>query len=114
MYGNDIRSLRLDVDFETDTRVHVKLTDATRQRYEVPESVFRRPSGRQSASGHSLAYRLDITNDPFGFKVTRKADGEVIFDTTFPGAGSAKNPLIFEDQYLEISTSIPQDANIFG
>ncbi len=114
IYGNDIRSLRLDVDFETDTRVHVKITDATRQRYEVPESLFRRPTSRQSTRGHSLAYRLDINNDPFAFKVTRKSDNEVIFDTTFPGAGSAKNPLIFEDQYIEISTSVPRDANIFG
>lgn len=37
----------------------------------------------------------------------RKADKVAVFDT-------AKLPLVFEDQYLEISTHVPKDANIYG
>jgi hypothetical protein len=39
--------------------------------------------------------------------------GEVLFNSSTPNSQSF-NGLIFEDQYLEISTQLPQNPNIYG
>lgn len=115
MYGPDVRRLKVQVDFETDTRLHVKITDADNQRFEVPESLFKRPKSNGNTDAESAAYRFDLVNsEQFAFKVTRKSDGEVIFDTSSPGGGSFIKPLIYEEQYLELSSRLPDNANIFG
>lgn len=59
---------------------------------------------RKKATGN---YEFTYTNDPqFGFQVTRQSDNAILFDT-------ARLPLLFEDQYLEMSTRLP-DTNIYG
>ena len=114
IHGPDVQTLQLDVRFETDTRIHIKLSDADRVRFEVPESVLPRPGSSPSASRETSAYDFQLGQDPFTLRVTRKSDGEVLFDTSSPGGSSLINPLIFEEQYMEISTRIPANANIFG
>jgi alpha-glucosidase (family GH31 glycosyl hydrolase) len=52
-------------------------------------------------------YDLGYENNPFGFYVNRKSDGERIFDTTL-------EKFIFKDQYIEISTKLPQKSNVYG
>jgi alpha-glucosidase len=64
-----------------------------------------RPKISHSAS--DLNYVFQYTEKPFAFKVVRKSDNETIFDTT-------GQPLVFEDQYLELTTQVPDDANIYG
>ena len=64
-----------------------------------------RPKLRKPAK--KTNYDFSYTDNPFGFKVTRKHDKEVIFDTN-------DYPLVFEDQYLELSTAVPDDANLYG
>lgn len=113
IYGPDVQRLQLSVRFETDTRIHIKITDAQKARWEVPESMFPRPRV-QEVDSHSTAYEFTLVERPFAFKITRKSDGEVIFDTSSPGGASFMNPLIFEEQYLELSTRVPINANIFG
>ena len=66
------------------------------QRPKSPAETFKNPN-----------YRFSYTADPFSFKVTRVSDDVVIFDTT-------DYPLVFEDQYLELTTKVPDDANIYG
>lgn len=44
-----------------------------------------------------------------GFSVVRKATGEVLFNSTANG-----NQLIFEDQYLQIGTGLPNPNYIYG
>ncbi len=51
------------------------------------------------------------TDFPFGFAVTRRSDGEVLFNTTTTGSF---NGLVFEDQYIEISTQLPPNPYIYG
>lgn len=60
-----------------------------------------------SAAARNLNYDFKYTSNPFGFKVIRKSDKQVIFDTT-------EYPLVFEDQYLEVSTAVPRDTNLYG
>lgn len=53
-------------------------------------------------------YEFNYTNSPFGFQIKRKSSGEMLFDTV-------GLPLVFEDQYLEMSTHLPAEGtNTFG
>ncbi|XP_010016043.1 PREDICTED: lysosomal alpha-glucosidase-like, partial [Nestor notabilis] len=94
-YPRDIEMLRLDVEFETDMRLHIKITDAANPRYEVPLEV---PRAKKKAE--NPLYSLDFSWDPFGVLLRRRATGMVLLNTTVA-------PLIFADQFLQISTSLP-------
>jgi alpha-glucosidase len=107
--------LKLTVQFETDTRVHVKFEDMDKpDRYQVPESVFPRPQSSVETNRLSAAYQFILNRDPFSFKIIRKSDGEPIFDTSSPGGSSVMNPLIFEDQFLELSTRLSDNPHVYG
>ncbi|TKA79243.1 hypothetical protein B0A55_06265 [Friedmanniomyces simplex] len=52
-YSSDISDLTLTVEYQTDERLHVKIQDAANQIYQVPPSVFTRPSTSNGSSGNS-------------------------------------------------------------
>jgi alpha-glucosidase (family GH31 glycosyl hydrolase) len=79
----------------------------------VPEFAFPRPKDRISLENERLYDFVFLDND-FGFKIIRISDGEAIFDTSVSPLNSMAHPLIFKDNYLEISTRIPNNANIYG
>ncbi|OAA65035.1 alpha-glucosidase [Cordyceps fumosorosea ARSEF 2679] len=105
VYGEDLKDLILQVTYETDNRLHVKIQDAGNQVYQVPESVFARSSAKTTASASHLQFAH--TASPFSFKVTRRDTGEVLFDTS---AAS----LVFESQYLRLRTALPSDPYLYG
>ncbi|KAI9495167.1 alpha glucosidase [Zychaea mexicana] len=107
LYGKTIRDLVVNVDFETADRLHVKIGDKDEKQIPVPDHAYglERPKTRKPAK--KLNYDFKYTENPFGFQVIRKVDKEVIFDTS-------DYPLVFEDQYLELSTAVPNDANLYG
>ncbi|EEQ27204.1 putative alpha-glucosidase [Microsporum canis] len=108
VYGEDLRQLKLRVEYQTTSRLHVIIEDSKEDVYQVPESVFPRPGFEESAGASKKSMlKFTFTKEPFSFKVTRRATGEVIFDT----AGSA---LIFESQYLRLRTSLPVEPNLYG
>jgi alpha-glucosidase len=122
IYGNDIQDLKLTVNYDSgksntdvhctrltclDSRLHVMIEDAAKIAYRVPQSVFPTPSANASVSAADSALEFSHVESPFSFKITRKSSGEVLFDTS---AAS----LIFEDQYLRVRTSLPEDPNIYG
>ncbi|KAJ2853538.1 hypothetical protein J3B02_003097 [Coemansia erecta] len=79
----------------------------SRKQYQIPHSVIPLDIG-SGVSESSSNLKFSYFHDPktgFGFEVHRGTD--VIFDTT-------GHPLIFEDQYLEITSSLPRNANIYG
>ncbi|KAG8412191.1 hypothetical protein J3458_014382 [Metarhizium acridum] len=104
-YGDDLKQLVLEVTYETDDRLHVKIQDKDNQVYQVPESVFPRPGGSSSASANRL--RFDYTASPFSFKISRRDTHEVLFDTSAA-------PLVFESQYVRLRTRLPQDPYLYG
>ncbi|KAI8081129.1 alpha glucosidase [Thamnidium elegans] len=107
MFGKTVNELLVDVEYETEDRLHVKISDKAGKQPLVPDSPlgFERP--KLSSYAKYTNYDFLYTAKPFGFKVVRKSDKIAIFDT-------ATLPIVFEDQYLEISTKVPSDANIYG
>ena len=83
--------------------------DAAQTVYQVPTSVFPRPSsGGSSVNASALTFSY-IAN-PFSFGINRKGASEAIFDTT----GS---PLVFESQYIRLRSYFPSDIgapNLYG
>ncbi|XP_029433338.1 lysosomal alpha-glucosidase-like isoform X2 [Rhinatrema bivittatum] len=94
-YARDIERLQLNVNLETNTRLHIKLTDATSPRYEVPLDV---PPATKKAQ--NPLYSVELAKEPFGVVVRRNSSGAVLLNTTVA-------PLIFADQFLQISTALP-------
>ncbi|XP_066470910.1 lysosomal alpha-glucosidase isoform X2 [Tiliqua scincoides] len=92
---DDIMNLKLDVMFETEGRLHFKLTDPANKRYEVPLET---PKMGNRAS--STVYSVQFSPNPFGLVVLRKSNGRVLLNTTVA-------PLFYADQFLQVSTSLP-------
>ncbi|KAH9939453.1 alpha-glucosidase [Amylocystis lapponica] len=94
------------MDF-VETRIHLKITDASATRYEVPESVLPRPQANASTNPDTAAIHFNYTSSPFTFSIYRSSTSEILFST-------ASHPLIYEPQYLHVRTSLSADANIYG
>ncbi|XP_063961375.1 lysosomal alpha-glucosidase-like isoform X2 [Lytechinus pictus] len=94
-YPNDIMNLKMDVYFETDTRLRVKIYDPNQSRYEVPIET---PPFTFLPS--NPMYKVQLSSGQTGFNVIRKANQEVIFNTTI-GPG-----FIYCDQFIQISSSL--------
>ncbi|XP_062388120.1 lysosomal alpha-glucosidase [Sardina pilchardus] len=93
----DIPTLQLEVAGETAGRLHLTLRDPSSPRYEVPLS----PPPPEPPSGiQNPLYAIEFHSEPFGFVVYRKSNGRVLLNTTVA-------PLLFADQYLQMSTSLP-------
>ncbi|KAI9319951.1 alpha glucosidase [Dichotomocladium elegans] len=107
LYGRTIRDLVFSVAYETSERLHVKIADKHQNQVPVPDSRLGMPRPILTHQPKQRNYRIYYTEDTFGFKVVREKDDAVIFDTT-------SYPLVFEDQYLEISTSVPASTNLYG
>ncbi|KAF2196277.1 hypothetical protein GQ43DRAFT_476474 [Delitschia confertaspora ATCC 74209] len=106
VYGDDLKDLKLLVEYQTDERLHIKIYDAGLQVYQVQESVLPRPKSKNAkASGAALEFSIE--ENPFSFSVTRKENGEVLFDTS-------DTPLIFESQYVRLRTKLPDNPNLYG
>ncbi|KAL9325054.1 hypothetical protein ACSQ67_005699 [Phaseolus vulgaris] len=126
-YGSDIPLLRFYVKHETDNRLRVHITDAQKQRWEVPYNLLPReqpPPLTQSigkfrknpitVSEYSGSeFLFSYTSDPFSFVVKRKSNGETLFDTSSSDSDPFSS-LVFKDQYLEISTKLPKSASLYG
>ena len=112
-YGNDIQDLTLSVEYQSQSRLSVKiipkyLGPANESLYILSERLT--PVGRIEAGCSKATSDLQFTwtNTPsFQFKIARASSGEVIFSTY----GSK---IVFEDQFLELVTSMVPDYNIYG
>lgn len=90
----------------SDQRLHVKIQDPANEVYQVPDSVFERPSGGDgSADSSELEFQYE--EDPFSFSVVRRESGEVLFD-------SSAAQIVFEDQYVRLRTSLPDNPSLYG
>ncbi|XP_054986113.1 lysosomal alpha-glucosidase [Sorex araneus] len=91
----DVMTLQLDVLIETKSRLRLTIRDPKNRRYEVP---LRTPQVHTQAE--NPLYEVELSRDPFGVIVRRSGNHRVLLNTTVA-------PLIFADQYLQLSTSLP-------
>ncbi|ROT66397.1 Lysosomal alpha-glucosidase [Penaeus vannamei] len=103
VFPKDSPLLQMDVYFETDTRLRVRITDPFQLRWETPVPIV--PQVNKSASNPS--YSFHIRNEDGAFTVVRKSSGVPIFDTR----GAA--PLTFADQFIQLSSMLPSNY-IYG
>ncbi|KAF2725593.1 glycoside hydrolase family 31 protein [Polychaeton citri CBS 116435] len=106
-FGKDIKDLKLIVNADTAQRLHVKIEDADKIAYQVPESVFPIPDSSASVSADESDFEFAYDESPFSFTIKRKSNGEVLFD-------SSAATLIFQDQYLRLRTALPGNPNLYG
>ncbi|XP_047222103.1 lysosomal alpha-glucosidase [Girardinichthys multiradiatus] len=94
-YPGDILTLEMEIRHETDTRLHVRITDPSSSRFEVPISV---PTATKKAENPQ--YIIELSKQPFGLVVKRRSTGTVLLNTTVA-------PLFYADQFLQFSTTLP-------
>ncbi|KAJ6607818.1 glycosyl hydrolases family 31-domain-containing protein [Mycena sp. CBHHK59/15] len=130
-FGKDVANLTIQVTYETESRLHVNIFDTANSQFTIPESVFVRPnaSGSNNARKSDLVFNYDAT--PFAFWITRRsAPGAApLFDTrisSLPATPIAPVivddnstaldgfPLVFENQYLQLTSALPLGANVYG
>ncbi|KAI3777289.1 hypothetical protein L1987_47088 [Smallanthus sonchifolius] len=128
VFGPDIDQLRLEASFETAGRLRIRIIDARHQRWEIPTYILPRQSQPYilpSKSHQEIPAKLilsDLSSDliltlhntttgtftQFGFTVARHSTSDILFDTS----GTI---LIFKDQYLELTSSLPAHrSSIYG
>ncbi|XP_074786957.1 maltase-glucoamylase-like isoform X2 [Athene noctua] len=103
LFGSDIARVLLTAQHQTPNRFRFKITDPKTQRFEVPHEHVRPFSGPAASN---LKYKVDVQQNPFGIKVTRRSNGGVLFDTTI-------GPLLYAEQFLQLSIKLPS-SNIYG
>ncbi|GLB41383.1 putative glycosyl hydrolase 31 family protein [Lyophyllum shimeji] len=130
-FGEDISALTVEVAYETTSRLRVNIFDTAKQQYTIPEAVIARPpvSGSPLASKSDLVFNYEPS--PFAFWITRRSQPRAppLFDTrisslpavpTGPVIPSDNStlltgfPLVFEKQYLQLTSALPLDTNIYG
>ena len=108
--------LNLTVEYQSDDRLSVYIRpmesslDATNTSWFIlPETLVPRPGVNDIGdSGQDSDLQLSWSNDPsFSFKVMRNSTGDAIFDTT-------GHVLVFEDQFVEFVTTMPENYNVYG
>ncbi|PGH18398.1 hypothetical protein AJ79_00466 [Helicocarpus griseus UAMH5409] len=115
VYGTDVESLDLTVEYQSKDRLNVNIVpthidSSNRSHYILSEDLVPKPKPDEHAkvTDHKPDLDFSWSNEPsFSFKVTRKSTGDVLFDTQ----GTV---LVFENQFVEFTSSLPQNHNLYG
>ncbi|KLO16236.1 glycoside hydrolase family 31 protein [Schizopora paradoxa] len=130
-FGSDIANLTIEVTYETQSRLHVNIFDTANQQFTVPDNVVERPPSPTTSftKGSDLVFNYDAS--PFAFWITRRSspDATPLFDTRLGSLPKTPIPplnasdastaldgfqLVFENQYLQLTSALPLDANVYG
>eukprot|EP00877_Chromochloris_zofingiensis_P010438 jgi/Chrzof1/5648/Cz16g10050.t1 len=108
-YGPDFDTLSAVVEYQTPYRLHVKVQPSNQARWEVPTSLVNRPNDLLSNVGDALyTVQQPSRGADFAIVVQRKGGNN---ETVFNSSGFG---LSFKDQYIEVSTAVPADADLYG
>lgn len=115
VYGTDIETLNLTVEYQSADRLAVKISPAVLDssnatQYYLPDYIVQQPKADSDAAAASLTSDLDFiwSNVPtFSFSVVRKSTGDVLFST-------ASTKIVFENQFVEFVSTLPENYNLYG
>ena len=115
VYGNDIETLNLTVQYQSADRLAVRIHPSTlspsnESYYILDEKVVPQPQPDADASSKAAASDLCFTwtNDPsFSFTVSRASTGDTLFSTE-------GTKLVYEDQFIEFASALPENYNLYG
>lgn len=115
IYGTDIKTLSLKVEYQTADRLAIKISPAfldssNSSQYIIPDNIVLQPTADRNAAATSLTNDLDFvwSNVPtFSFSVLRKSTADVLFSTK-------GTKLIFENQFVEFVSYLPENYNLYG
>ena len=115
VYGNDINTLNLTVEYQAVDRLAVRVIPAVidasnTTQYNIPDYIVHQPTADADANSTTLTSDLNFvwSNDPtFSFSVYRVSTGDTIFSTT-------GTKLVFEDQFVEFASDLPENYNLYG
>ena len=112
-------------------RLHVNIYDTAKEQFTVPSSVISVPAAPEKSYQNASDLVFNYDPSPFAFWITRRSepDAQPLFDTRIgslpptpiPPLNSSDGstaldgfPLVFEDSYLQLTSALPLDANIYG
>ena len=102
MFGDDFEFVTVDFEYQTSTRLRVRIAPRNQTRWQVPITIPNREIPRQDEK-----YFVNVTSSPvFSFQVGRLSSGQILFDSGLGG-------LVLSDQFLQISGKLPSE-NIYG
>lgn len=113
VFGSDIVDLRLEVTYQSNERLNVRIepkhiSPSNHSRFMLGTEFVQLPQwdGQTTQESSDLVFLWHNTPS-FQFSIRRSRDGEQLFST-------ADHPLVFEDQFLELTTSMVPDYNVYG
>jgi alpha-glucosidase len=115
VYGTDISSLKLTVEFQSEDRLHIEVTPTyvgpqNSSWFVLPEVLVAKPAIDPGYKSRAQGSDLDFvwSNEPtFSFTVRRYSTGDVLFSTN----GTV---LVFENQFIEFGSPLPENYNLYG
>lgn len=115
VYGTDIDLLNLTVEHQAEDRLSIRITPtvvdvSNTSQYQLPSYLVHQPTRDADADMTSLTSDLNFvwSNHPtFSFTVLRVSTGDVLFST-------AGTKLVFENQFVEFASSLPENYNLYG
>ncbi|KAI0040571.1 glycoside hydrolase family 31 protein [Auriscalpium vulgare] len=134
-FSADIANLSVEVTYETQSRLHVHMFDTASRQFTLPPEYFDRPAPpthTSSALKNTSDLEFNYDPAPFAFWITRRSDPAAppLFDTRTaslppapiaPFINASDNrtafdgfALVFEQQYLQLTSALPYDANVYG
>ncbi|KAI6124291.1 glycoside hydrolase family 31 protein [Pisolithus croceorrhizus] len=130
-FGSDVANLMLEVTYQSQSTIRVNIFDTAKEQFAVPSSIIPPPPlpTKSLINDSDLVFNYDPS--PFAFWITRRSDPDSmpIFDTRIsslpptpippfnasdPSTAFDGFPLVFEDQYLQITSALPLGTNIYG
>jgi alpha-glucosidase len=113
VYGTDVESLKFSVSYQAEDRLNIEIIPSDIQPsqstwYILPESLVPKPQDEEGMCPEKSELAVTWSNEPsFNFQVIRKDTGDVLFDTK-------GTKLIYENQFIEFITALPEDYNLYG